>query len=111
MQRETFEFLLAICQIPLTPPLLKGEFIIPLFVKEGLGEIFKGRNVRISWQHPLRPNPPPPGGRGLIGTYAIIPLYLIFLCEAASKSPIPHPPLGPPFRKNIHKLVLHLQIL
>ena len=27
-------------QIPLYPPLLKGDFIIPLFDKEGLGEIF-----------------------------------------------------------------------
>ena len=39
--KETW-FLLAICQIPLYPPLLKGDFIIPLFDKEGLGEIFKG---------------------------------------------------------------------
>jgi hypothetical protein len=27
-------------QIPLYPPLLKRDFIIPLFGKEGLGEIF-----------------------------------------------------------------------
>ncbi len=27
-------------QIPLDPPLLKGHFIVPLFGKEGLGEIF-----------------------------------------------------------------------
>ncbi|OIP91364.1 MAG: hypothetical protein AUK26_07135 [Syntrophaceae bacterium CG2_30_58_14] len=27
-------------QIPLNPPLLEGDFIIPLFGKEGLGEIF-----------------------------------------------------------------------
>ena len=27
-------------QIPLNPPLLEGNFMIPLFGKEGLGEIF-----------------------------------------------------------------------
>jgi hypothetical protein len=79
MQRETFEFLLAICQIPLYPPLLKGDFIIPLFVKEGLGEIFKGLNIGISWQHPPHPNPPPPGGRGLISAYLITALFYIFI--------------------------------
>ena len=49
---ETFEFLLAICQIPLYPPLLKGDFIIPLFVKEGLGEIFKGLTDSIGYLCP-----------------------------------------------------------
>jgi hypothetical protein len=40
---ESFEFLLAMCQIPLYPPLLKGDFIVPLFDKEWLGEIFRSR--------------------------------------------------------------------
>ena len=64
---------------PLYPPLLKGDFIIPLFVKEGLGEIFKGLKILISWQHPPHPNPPPPGGRGLIGAYAITALFYIYI--------------------------------
>ena len=28
-------------------------------------------NMLISWQPPPHPNPPPPGGRGFIGTFAI----------------------------------------
>jgi hypothetical protein len=34
------EFTSVYMKIPLNPPLLKGDFIIPLFGKEGLGEIF-----------------------------------------------------------------------
>jgi len=30
-------------KIPLGPPFSKGESIVPLFGKEGLGEIFRGK--------------------------------------------------------------------